>query len=521
MKVSERIVETLERNGIGYIFGLPGEEMLPMLDAISGSKIKFILVHDERSAAFMANMVGRLTGKPGVVMTTLGPGAANLLPGISQSDHLGIPLLAISAQKSISGNRSRNFQNIDIVEIYDNICKRSVRLDNPETVEYELSDLIKRSMIHRRGPVLIEIPEDVSNTVVEETSFDNSIKIQNSMPEPSAIDRVLQLIKNSRSPLIMIGNLPVDESLFASIRDFIIQSDIKFFNTPLGKAMSDEYLEQYIGCAYAPDDPMIARALKQADLVLVLGHDIYENSPQIKGNIYKRVVNINYTPSQIERNYLVDVDLVGDIGYSMSYLTQLFEISDFDDEIYEAIHQDKIRANVKSIEKGSEYDKKVDELVEFLSERNRSDSMLILDNGQYKRNFSRLYTNRTAGGFLLDNSLATMGGGIAGGIAAKLLYPEREVNVVIGDGGLMMSMSDLAVVVREQLAINIFIINDGRYEMILRKQLESKMAKTATSFDAMDIEKVAGSFGLEYMELVDYQKSPGRGDNAKVINVSI
>lgn len=472
MKGANAFVKSLEAEGVEYIFGIPGEENLDFLEALKTSNIKLILTRHEQAAGFMAATYGRLTGKPGVCLSTLGPGATNLVTAAAYAQLGGMPMVMITGQKPVKTSKQGQFQIIDVVGMMQPITKYSVQIVSAHNIPARVREAFRLAETERPGATHIELPEDIAREETEAHTIHNSFD-RRPLAEAKAIEKAIELIEASQHPLILIGAGANRKRVSKTLTDFINSTQIPFFSTQMGKGVVDERHPLYLGTAALSDNDFLHCAIRNTDLIINIGHDVVEKPPFfMKPNGFK-VIHINYLTASIDPVYFPQVDVTGDISHTIHKLTKQINPKakqikwDFSCFLHakEAIEQDI--AESKSDHRFPVYPQKlVHDIRQVMPEK----GIIALDNGIYKIWFSRNYKAYSHNTILLDNALATMGAGLPSAIAAKLVHPERPVIAISGDGGFMMNSQELATAVRLKLDLIVLILNDNAYGMIKWKQ---------------------------------------------------
>jgi len=469
MKASDLFVKALENEGVEYIFAIPGEENLDILNSLKNSSIRLILTRHEQGAGFMAATYGRLTGKTGVCMATLGPGATNFTTPAAYA-HLGaFPLLMITGQKPIKKSKQGQFQIIDIVNLFKPVCKLSKQVVNGNTIPSLVREAFRIAEEERPGAVLLELPEDIAAEECDAHLIKPHPRYYAVAPK-NVIEHAADLIKKARFPLILLGAGANRQHSREALSEFIRSVKIPFFSTQMGKGVVDESSELFLGTAALSDDDYLHQYIHQADVIINIGHDVVEKPPFYMEEHGQTVIHMNYRAAQVDQVYFPQVEIVGDLALSVQLLL---------DQLKDAPPHDltmfyKVRDHVKE----KTHEGALDDRFPILPQRLVADvrsvmgnhDIIALDNGVYKIWFARNYPAHEPNTVLLDNALATMGAGLPSAMMASLLYPERKVVAICGDGGFMMNSQELETCVRLKLNIVVLVLNDGSYGMIRWKQ---------------------------------------------------
>jgi acetolactate synthase-1/2/3 large subunit len=493
-KASDLFVELLENEGVEYIFGIPGEETLDFLDSLQRSKIKFILTRHEQGAGFMAAAYGRLTGKPGVCLSTLGPGATNLVTPAAFAQLGGMPMVMITGQKPIKKSKQGKFQVVDIVDMMHPLTKYTHRIVNGNNIPSVIREAFRIAEQERPGAVHIELPEDIASEKVEFKSFDIH-PVPKQAADRDSIKRASETIRRSKMPLLLIGAGANREATSTSLTKFVESAGIYFFNTQMGKGVIDERHPLFLGTAALSSDDFVHRAIEKADLIINVGHDVVEKPPFYMEKGKAEVIHINFFPAEVDDTYFPQVEVVGDISASINNLTEMLsEKPDWDFSYYLNV-KSEIESHLSKYFEDNRFPVLPQRIVKAVRDILPADGIVSLDNGIYKIWFARNYKAYRPNTLLLDNALATMGAGLSSAIASKIVFPERRVIAVCGDGGFMMNSQELETALRLKLNLTVIILNDGSYGMIKWAQERLGFKNFGLDFTNPDFVKYAESYG--------------------------
>ena len=497
MKASDLFVKALENEGVEYIFGIPGEENLDLLESLrSSSKIKLILTRHEQGAAFMAATYGRLTGKAGVCMATLGPGATNFTTPAAYSFLGGFPLVMITGQKPIKKSKQGQFQIVDVVQLFDPICKMTKQIVNGNTIPSIVREAFRVSEEEKPGPVLLELPEDIAAEKVELTDLIPPHERFYAVAGEQIIFKTADLIKSAKKPLILLGAGANRKEARRAISDFINKTKIPFCNTQMGKGSVDESSDYFLGTAALSDKDYLHDYIRAADLIINIGHDVVEKPPFFMEHGGASVIHINYKSAQVDQVYFPQVEVIGDIALSMDALADCFALdtSFALDKFYQV--RDLVRNMTTASLEDTSFPPKPQHLVAQIRQSMGYHDIITLDNGVYKIWFARNYPAFQPNTILLDNALATMGAGLPSAMTAAMLYPKRKVMAICGDGGFMMNSQELETAVRLKLNLVVLILNDSSYGMIRWKQAGMGFKDWGLEYDNPDFSMYAKSYGV-------------------------
>jgi acetolactate synthase I/II/III large subunit len=493
-KGSDLLVAALENEGVTRIFGVPGEENLDVVESLRGSSIELVLTRHEQGAAFMAATYGRLTGTPGVCITTLGPGALNLTTGAAYALLGAMPMVMITGQKGIMSSRQARFQIVDVVGAFKPLTKLSRQIVSPNSIPTLVRDAFRIAMEERPGPVLLELPEDIAGELTEDVPMIEAHPIEIPTAHRTALDRAAAMIVAAKRPLVMLGAAASRPRSTAGITGFVRRLKIPYFTTQMGKGTAAGGSNLYIGTAALSERDYVHEAVDQADLIIAIGHDTIEKPPFLMGPNGPKVIHVSYTPANVELVYFPHAEVVGDVGPSLDALADRVE-----GKLHNASAllplREGILARVADRATEDRWPPTPQRLVHDVRQVIPEDGIVALDNGMYKIWFARNYRTYVANTLLLDNALATMGAGLPSAMMAAMLYPERRVMAVCGDGGFMMNSQEMETAVRLKLNLVVLILVDNAYGMIRWKQAVDDFPDFGLTFGNPDFVKYAESYG--------------------------
>ncbi|MCG8391733.1 MAG: acetolactate synthase large subunit [Pseudomonadales bacterium] len=494
MKASDLFVRALEAEGVEHVFAIPGEENLDLLESLRGSKIKLVITRHEQAAGFMASTYGRLTGKAGVCMSTLGPGATNFVTAAAYAQLGAMPMVMITGQKPIKTSKQGQFQIIDVVDMMRPLTKFTKQVVSGDSIPTRIREAFRLAQEERPGATHLELPEDIarehSTMPVTEPSA-----TRRPIAEDKAICKAIEAIQGARKPLLLAGAGANRKLTSKMLRQFVEKLGIPVITTQMGKGVVDETGPHFLGNTALSDGDFVHRAIDQADLIINVGHDVVEKPPFFMRPGGAEVVHINFNSAQVDPVYFPQIEVVGDIANSLWQLKERLEpqehwsFSDFH-RIRDAL-QKHIREGIQDDSFPIRPQRLVDEIRKIMPE----DGILTLDNGMYKIWFARNYPATQPNTVLLDNALATMGAGLPSGMAAKMVNPDRRVMAIVGDGGFMMNSQELETAVRLKLDIVVLILRDDGYGMIKWKQSDMDFQDFGLDFQNPDFVDYARSYG--------------------------
>jgi len=491
-KGSDLLVAALENEGVERIFGIPGEENLDVVESIRKSSIELVLTRHEQAAAFMAATHGRLTGKPGVCIATLGPGALNLSTGAAYALLGAMPMIMITGQKGILSSRQARFQIVDIVAAMKPLTKLSQQVVSATMIPTLVREAFRVATEERPGPVHLELPEDIAAEKCDELPLIPPHPVELPLASPAALDRAAEIIMKAQRPLLMFGAAASRPRSTPDLAQFVLRTRIPYFTTQMGKGTVPGGTELYMGTAALSERDYVHEAIERADLIVTIGHDTVEKPPFIMGATGPQVIHVGYQAANVEQVYFPQSEVIGDLGMSLRLLADRLEGKLTCAQALLPLRESILRSIA---DRDQEERFTPQRLVHDIREVMPADGIVALDNGMYKIWFARNYRTRMANTLLLDNALATMGAGLPSAIMAALLNPRRRVMAVCGDGGFMMNSQELETAVRLRIDLIVAIIEDCAYGMIRWKQAVDGFPDFGMIFENPDFVRYAEAYG--------------------------
>ncbi|MEO8165763.1 MAG: acetolactate synthase large subunit, partial [Betaproteobacteria bacterium] len=494
MKAAELLVKCLENEGVEYIFGIPGEENIDVMDALLESPIKFVTTHHEQGAAFMADVYGRLTGRAGVCMSTLGPGATNLITGVADANMDRAPIVAIAGQGATTRLHKESHQILDLVNLFKPITKYAAQILEPEIVPEIVRKAFKVAQIEKPGGAFIDFPENIAQMPTNK----RPIRVQTPVPSVAPkhkLERAARLISEAKTPVILAGNGVIRQHAADALVAFAEVLRIPVANTFMAKGVmpfSNELSLGTIGLS-ARDIPWFA--FDKADLVICVGYDMVEYHPERwnpDGN--KTIIHLDALPAEVDEHYILDVGVLGDIATSLAAIAKQATPqaqSPFGD-VRKAIAADR-----SEHAEDTGFPVKPQKIVWDLREALGPDDIAISDVGAHKMWMARMYRAERPNTCIISNGFAAMGIALPGAVAAKLAYPDRKVVAVTGDAGFMMNSQEIETALRMQTPIVVLIWNDAEYGLITWHQLRHFGRPSHIAFKNPDFVTYAESFGAK------------------------
>lgn len=494
MKASDLFVQALENEGVEFIFGIPGEENLDLLDSLSRSSIKLVLTRHEQAAGFMAATYGRLTGKAGVCLSTLGPGATNLVTSAAYAQLGGMPMLMITGQKPIKTSKQGQFQIVDIVDTMQPLTKYTQQVVSGANIPSRVREAVRRAEEERPGATHLELPEDIAAEKTDEVPIQASLA-RRPVAEEKSIRAAVELIQKAKHPLLVVGAAANRKRPCKMLREFVAHTGIPFVTTQMGKGVINETSPRFLGCAALSSGDYVHRAIDHADLIINVGHDVIEKPPFFMDANGVQVIHVNFFSAQVDPVYFPQIEVIGDIANSIwQFKEQLTSQQHWDFSYFDKVRE----AGEAHYGEGADDDRfpmYPQRLVADVRRVTDGKGIIALDNGIYKIWFARNYKAHSPNTVLLDNALATMGAGLPSAMAAKLVFPDRQVVAICGDGGFMMNSQELETAVRLDMNLVVVILRDDAYGMIKWKQTNMGFDSYGLDYGNPDFVKYAESYG--------------------------
>jgi acetolactate synthase I/II/III large subunit len=493
MKAAQLFIRCLENEGVEYVFAVPGEENLEMLEALRESSIRLIVTRHEQGAGFMAACYGRLTGKPGVCLSTLGPGATNLVTPAAYAELGAMPLVMITGQKPIKTSKQGHFQIIDVVDLMRPVTRYTRQIVSAATIPSRVREAFRLAEEERPGATHLELPEDIAEEDTDEAPITASYH-RRPVAEEKAIDAAVEAIEKARHPLLLIGAGANRKLTARMLRRFIDHTGIPFVSTQMGKGVVGE-TNCWMGTAALSEGDYAHRVIDKADCIINIGHDVVEKPPFFMREGRRTVIHVNFFSAEVDPVYFPQLEVTGDIANAIWQIDERIEAQ----EHWDFAFAHRVRAAMlEDLDRGRDLDNfplHPRRIVHAVRDAMPEDGIVSLDNGLYKVWFARNYRTTRSNTLLLDNALATMGAGLPVAMAARLVHPDRKVLAVCGDGGFMMNSQELETAVRLGLDLVVLLLRDDAYGMIKWKQEDMGLADFGLDFGNPDFVRYAESYG--------------------------
>lgn len=492
MKAAELFVRTLENEGVEYVFGIPGEENLDIMDALLDSSIQFITTRHEQGAAFMADVYGRLTGRAGVCLATLGPGATNLITGVADANMDHAPLVAIAGQASTSRLHKESHQVLNLEAMFLPITKYATRIVSPEVIPEIVRKAFKVAQTEKTGACFIEFPENVAAMETD----DVALQVKHATPpEPATehVERAAQLISNAKNPIILAGNGVIRANASAALTQFAEKLKIPVANTFMAKGAIPFSHPMALGSVGLQSNDHVSTGFANADVIICIGYDMVEYHPYLWHPTRDRtLIHIDSTHAEVDAYYSVVLGVVGNINHSLNRIAAL--TTPHTGKAMRTL-RDNLIAEMNQHRRDTEFPVKPQKIIWDLRTAMHLEDIVICDVGAHKMWMSRMFRCEYPNTCIISNGFASMGVAVPGAIAAKLAYPERKVVAVTGDAGFLMNSQEIETAIRLKIAIVILIWNDAGYGLIEWKQQNQFGRTSHVKFGNPDFVQYAQSFG--------------------------
>ncbi len=494
VKAAELFVKCLETEGVEYIFGIPGEENLDLMDALLDSSIHFVTTRHEQGAAFMADLYGRLTGRAGVCMSTLGPGATNLMTGVADANMDHAPLVAIAGQASTHRLHKESHQVLDLEEMFRPITKYSTRLLTPGVIPEVVRKVFKVAQTEKAGACFIEIPENIAAMRLDGKPM-VARHPQASEPPADRVAKAADIISSARSPIILAGNGVIRARAWKQLAEFAEKLNIPTANTFMAKGALPFKHPMALGSAGLQTHDYVNCGFDRADVVICIGYDLVEYHPYLwhpSGD--RQIIHIDSRHAEVDEAYDVCVGVVGDIKKSLVRIGELAtpHVGHLMRPLRDALIKEMNR-HCEDID----YPVKPQKLIWDLRTAMDLEDIVVCDVGAHKMWMARMFRCEYPNTCIISNGFASMGVAVPGAIAAKLVNPDRAVVAVTGDAGFLMNSQEIETAIRMNVAIVILIWNDAGYGLIEWKQMAQFGRKSNVDFGNPDFVKYAESFGAK------------------------
>lgn len=495
MKATDLLVQCLETEGVEYVFGITGKETLDLMDSLSKSeKITFIPVRHEQGAAFMADVYGRLAKKPGVCLATLGPGATNLLTGIANANLDHSPVVALTGQAPLDKQHPESHQYVDIVQLFAPATKWSVQIKDSLSIAKIIRQAFRVAQFEKPGAVLIELPENLASQMVPAQALPVTSHPK-SIPAPQTMVEAQLLLNNCQKPLVIAGNGVIRQEAVAELRTFVEKLQAPALHSFMAKGiLPKNHPQNYFTFGFKKNDEALP-LIEQSDLLIVIGFDTVETSPNDWNQKMRPVLHIDAVPAEISEHYPVNVELIGDIKETLKALNESHLLSKPWTPIGNLKEQIRSTNQIDGEPQGPSLT--IENLLHIIETYATEKTIVISDVGAHKISIARTFQPKQAGRLILSNGFAAMGIAVPGAIGAKLACPDAPVIAITGDGGALMNIAELETAKRLNLPLTIIVLNDEKLKLEEQMMQEKFNQSFGTAFNNPDFVRLAESFGVK------------------------
>ncbi|MEM7206076.1 MAG: acetolactate synthase large subunit [Planctomycetota bacterium] len=497
MNAAELFVRCLEAEGVDYIFGLPGEENAHFMMALENApSIRFVLTRHEQGAAFMADVYGRLTGKPGVCLATLGPGACNLITGVADANMDRAPLVAITGQAAVQRQHKESHQAMDVVGMFQPVTKWATPILAPSVIPEVVAKAFRLATTEKPGACHVELAEDIAAAAAEGTPAPSQ-RVRRPVPDDKILEQAAAMIHAAKRPVILAGNGCVRKRASAQLQRFVQATGIGVISTFMGKGAIPRSSPHCLFTIGLQAKDLVACAIDAADLIIALGYDLVEYHPKLwNAAADKPILHADFLPAEIDRHYRPDVEVVGDLAHTLWMLNERFaDAAPLELSQQGAVRREMLAEFAAHAEDDTEGSLRPQKVLWDVREALGPDDLLLSDVGAHKMWIARYYQCDAPNTCLIPNGFCSMGFALPGAIAAKLVAPDRRVLAICGDGGFLMNVQELETAKRLGLNPVLMVWEDREYGLIAWKQDNEFGRHTALTFDNPDFVALAESFG--------------------------
>jgi acetolactate synthase-1/2/3 large subunit len=500
--VAGLIVECLENEGVTHVFGIPGEENIHLVDALSRSSIRYVLVRHEQGASFMAETYGRLSGRAGVCSATLGPGAINLLTGVADATTNSTPLVALSAQVGMNRSFKESHQGVDLVSMFVPVTKWSALVATPEAAPEMIRKAFKLSQTERPGAVYLAVPEDIESAPAPPQARPLPVNIPRpDEPSASQVGRAAAILRDAANPIVLAGHGAARTGAGPALIRFAEELGVPVATTFHGKGVFPDDHPQALGAIGFMRHDYVNFGFDQADVIVTVGYELQEFDPvRINPRGDKQIIHIHRFPAEVDRHYNVSVGLQADIGWSLDALAGALDCH-FENQTAKLEIRGLLAQELAQGTTDERFPMAPARIVADIRAAMGREDIVLVDTGALKMWMARLYPTYAPNTCLMSNGLSTMAWSVPGAIGAKIARPDAKVLVATGDGAFLMNSQEIETALREQIPMVILIWVDNAYGLISWKMDLEIGHDVDTKFGNPDFVAYARSFGATGYEI--------------------
>ncbi|MCH7798573.1 MAG: acetolactate synthase large subunit [Planctomycetes bacterium] len=495
MKASELFVRCLENEGVENIFGIPGEENIDVMDVLLDSTVRFITTRHEQGAAFMADVYGRLTGRAGVCLATLGPGATNLVTPVADANMDHAPVVAIAGQAATTRMHKESHQHLDLVSLFRPITKYSVQIREPEVIPEIVRKAFKIAEAEKPGVSFIDFPENIAGSEIQDKQ---PLLVQRALPPAPPAEKVRQaaaIISEAAFPIIMVGNGAIRSGAAAQVVHFAEALNIPVASTFMAKGVIPSSHELSLGAVGLQARDFVMCGFDRADVIICIGYDMIEYHPHLwHKDKDRKIIHIDAHPAEVDEHYIVAAGVIGDIGTA---LPEISALASRQEQFAAGALRQVILDELAECAEDPGFPMKPQRIIWDLRKTLSDRDIVISDVGAHKMWMARMYQAQQPNTCIISNGFASMGIGVPGAIAAKIAFPDRVALTVTGDAGFLMNSQEIETALRIGTAIVILVWTDSEYGLIKWHQLRHFGRASNITFRNPDFVKYAESFGAK------------------------
>jgi acetolactate synthase-1/2/3 large subunit len=517
-RASDVFIDCLEAEGVRYVFGIPGEETLDLSESLANSSIQFVPVRQEQGGAYMADAYGRLTGRAGVCLGTLGPGATNLVTAVADAFLDRAPLVALTGQSDLERMHKESHQYLDLIGILRPIVKWNARVSSPEIVPEVVRKAFKVAESEKPGATHLELPEDVMARPLDAAPLARHAPVQ---PEPGVreLERAAQIISGAENPIALAGNGAIRAHAGQALRAFCHTTGIQVAETFMAKGLIDDDDPNALGTVGLQSRDYSMAGFDDADVVIAIGYDLVEHAPEHwNPHADKKIVVIDSVPAEIDEFFIPEVELIGDVASVLARLAAGCTRPSADGSGSSRLRE-VVQGALNDARDDDHFPLRPPRVLWDIREALGRNDLLISDVGLHKLWIGRMFPAHEPGTVLIANGLAGMGFALPTAIAAKLVHPDRSVVAVSGDGGFLMNAQELETAVRLRTAVVNIVWENGEFGSIAWKQDKKFGRHFGVDFGNPDFVKLADAFGMPAWRCSSAEEFPRLLTDALALNV--
>lgn len=494
---SKLIVESLENEGVEYVFGIPGEQTTPLMEQLRKSDIEFVATRHEQGAAFMADVYSRICGSVGVCLSTLGPGATNLVTGVGNANFDNSSVVALTSQRETKDKHKHTHQLVDTNTVFTAITKRTDTVRRAETIPEQVRKSFEIAKRERRGATHLELPLDVTTEYASVEQLDTSQnKVSPDGVQPKNVKQAIKMIDEANSPIVIAGNGIISQNASEEFTNYIDYTNLPVVTTFMGKGAISHENEHHVGVVGFGSNDYPMDAVRQADLIVTVGYDYIEFHPE-SWNVGKEktLIHVDNTEPEVDKSYGAELTLVANIRRIIEQLIRRTESPISSESYVKELRDSYMESRNEEYAENESAPFTPQQVVAALRSATERHDTVISDVGAHKYWLSRRYPTYEPNTYIVSNGFASMGIALPGAVSADLVT-EKNTIAVTGDGGMLMNMQELETISRLDSSPTIVVLEDNEYTAITMEQQNDYKQNYGASFNNPDFVKLADSFGF-------------------------